>query len=254
MRITLIQSNIRWENIQWNQDHLSVLIREFATDSDLVLLPEMFTTGFTMKSQDFAEEMNGSTHLWMRDIANKMNIAISGSLIIKDNSKIYNRLLFVEPGNISNYYDKRHLFGIGGEDKNFDSGNKQVLIEYRNTKISPLICYDLRFPVWSRNTKNYDLLCYHANWPASRDDVWQTLLKARALENQCYVAGINRVGIDEEGIEYIGNSQLIDPKGNIIMSLGNEENIETTTIDLDMLSDFRRKFPVWKDRDEFRIQ
>lgn len=254
MKITIVQTNIRWENQKWNRDNFNKLINDFAPDTDLILLPEMFTTGFTMKSHDFAETMNDSTHLWMQDLANKKNVAISGSLIIKEKDKYFNRLLFVEPNNVTRHYDKRHLFRMGDENKHFNQGKSQLLVEYRKLKIFPLICYDLRFPVWSRNTFNFDLLCYHSNWPASRDDVWQTLLKARAIENQCYVAGINRVGNDEQGISYIGNSRLIDPKGKVVLDLGNEENIDTGRIDLKAMTDFREKFPVWQDADKFKIE
>ncbi len=254
MKITIIQADLYWENVERNRNHLYHLIKEFATGSDIVLLPEMFTTGFTMKSKDFAESLNGPSHKWMKDLANEMKLAISGSLIIKEKGKYYNRLLFVEPGEKTWHYDKRHLFRMGDEDKHFNQGSDQVLINYRNIKIFPLICYDLRFPVWSRNKDGFDLLCYHSNWPASRDYVWKNLLKARAIENQCYVAGINRVGSDGEGVKYIGNSLLVDPKGKIISDLGNEENVETVTIDTESLEKFRKKFPVWKDADKFKIE
>ena len=251
MKITLIQPDIRWENIEWNLSNLYDLINK--SDSDIILLPELFTTGFTMKSERFAEVLNGSSHQWMKDVANEFDMAISGSLIIRDGKNYFNRLLFVEPSGETSFYDKRHLFRMGEEDKNYSPGKKRLTKEFRNCKVSPLICYDLRFPVWSRNTEAYDLLCYHANWPASRDSVWKSLLIARAIENQCFVAGINRVGSDGEGVDYKGNSLLIDPRGEIMLNLGNEENVATVELDLNSLEEFRKKFPVWKDADKFSI-
>ena len=253
MKITLIQADIKWENVDWNRNHIHNLIKRLPSDSDMVLLPELFTTGFTMNSAKFAESMNGPSHKWMLKIANEFDVAVSGSLIIKEDGKYFNRLLFVEPGGKTSIYDKRHLFRMGEEDKNFSPGKNRFIGEYNGTKVFPLICYDLRFPVWSRNSEGYDLLCYHANWPASRDSVWKSLLVARAIENQCFVAGINRVGSDGEGVDYIGNSMLINPRGEIILNLGNQENTGTATIDIEELAEFRKKFPVWMDADGFGI-
>jgi predicted amidohydrolase len=190
----------------------------------------------------------------MRKLSEEGNFGLCGSYIVKENGKFFNRFVFVSPEKKSCHYDKRHLFSMGGENEIFSAGNKRLIFNFRGMKISPYICYDLRFPVWSRNTEGFDLLIYSANWPVSRQNVWNTLLHARAIENQCYVAGSNRTGTDGAGIKYSGESMIINPRGEIIVSAGNKENISISSeLSLTELSDFRRKFPVADDADKFMI-
>lgn len=253
MKITLIQTDIRWESPEWNRINLENLILDLKDKTDLILLPEMFTTGFTMKSDEYAEFYPDVTSRWMEKMASQTGAAIAATLIIKDKDFFYNRLVFVNPQKKYYYYDKRHLFRMGEEDKYFKSGDKRIVIPYRLWNICPLICYDLRFPVWSRNSGDYDLLIYLANWPSSRKDVWLSLLKARALENQSYVIGLNRVGKDGNGIQYSGNSIVYSPRGEVLLDLKEKEHIKTVNIDIESLKKFREKFPVWKDSDNFEI-
>jgi omega-amidase len=252
--VTLLQTNIIWENPEANRDVIQQLLLKNNIKTELILLPETFTTGFSMNAAALAEPMNGNTIEWMRQLAEKFNTAVAGSVIIKENNHFYNRFIFITPDNALHSYDKRHLFRMGNEDQNFSNGTSRVIINYKGIKILPQVCYDLRFPVWSRNRNDYDLAVYVANWPASRIEVWNTLLKARAIENQAYVIGVNRVGTDGNGIEYCGESQFIDPYGNKKESLGNaSDSLMTISINIDELNDFRSKFPVWKDADEFRL-
>lgn len=254
MKITLIQQDILWENKLRNLEKLGKLISEIPAETDLVILPEMFNTGFSMKPAELAENFRSETFEWMQGIAVKSNIGICGSFIISENGNFYNRWIFVSSEGDVWSYDKRHLFIITGEERLFTRGENRVVFNYKGLRICPNVCYDLRFPVWSRNRNDYDLLINSSNWPESRRDVWMTLLKARALENQCYVAGVNRTGIDGTGIKYCGDSMILGPKGEIIAEgKQNEESLVSGDISIDELSDFRKKFPVLDDSDDFTI-
>jgi predicted amidohydrolase len=216
----------------------------------------MFTTGFTMQSAQFAERMDGKTVNWMISIADQFDAAITGSIIIEEKGAYFNRLLFVKPGGAVSYYDKSHLFGIGGEDKAYSKGTRNLIEQFREVNISFQICYDLRFPVWARNINNsYDLLINVANWPDARRGVWDTLLRARAIENQCYVVGVNRTGLDGNGILYLGDSKVVDPKGDLLTTMKEyKEGVAICEISLESLRKFRDKFPVYLDADRFEIK
>ena len=209
LRISLAQIDIEWENIQENLCRLEIKLQALSGKTDIVVLPEMFSTGFTMQSHLFAETINGDTISTLRKWATKYNLALVGSFICSENEAYYNRAFFLAPNNEEYFYDKRHLFRMGNEPKHFSAGNKRCIFNWQGWKICLLICYDLRFPVWSRNVINeYDLLIFVANWPASRSRAWDTLLCARAIENQSYVCGVNRIGNDAMGISYNGGSAL----------------------------------------------
>ena len=255
MIITIIQPDIVWEDKKANLDHIGKLLETIPSETNLVVLPEMFTTGFSMNTQSLAENSFSQTYTWMVNVSKKRQLGICGSFIVKEESSNHNRFIFISSDDNSAFYDKRHLFSIGGEDKNFRRGNMRTIFQYSGFRINPVICYDLRFPVWIRNRNDYDLLICVANWPDSRREVWKTLLKARAIENQCFVAGVNRVGIDNAGNAYAGDSVIIDPRGQIIASIPEyREGIASAEISLKELLDFRDKFPAWKDADEFELQ
>jgi len=255
MKISILQSDIAWEDKTANFDRLEKMIGNDRSGTDLYIMPEMFNTGFSMDTPGIAEAPSEMTFNWMSTMAEKTGAALCGSYAVREGHRCYNRWTFVSPGGASFFYDKRHLFSMGGEDKSYSPGKERVVFSYKGIRICPTVCYDLRFPVWSRNRSDYDLLINSANWPASRDSVWETLVKARAIENQCYFAAANRVGTDPSGACYCGNSAVIDPKGNIVSApAGKEESVIRAEISLDELTDFRRKFPVWKDADEFRIK
>jgi len=254
MKLALIQSDIIWENKFRNLERMGEMISSIRDGTDLVILPEMFNTGFSMNPADLAESPQSVTFDWMHDMAAKFNFGLCGSYIVSENSNFFNRWIFVSSDGGIWIYDKRHLFSIGGEEALFTRGEKRVVFKFRGIRICPNVCYDLRFPVWSRNRNDYDLLINSANWPESRREVWITLLKARALENQCFVAGVNRIGIDGAGIKYCGDSIILGPKGEIIAEgKQNEESIVSGVISIDELSDFRKKFPVLNDSDDFKI-
>jgi omega-amidase len=254
MKISIIQSDLEWEDKSKNLRKLSMLISPLNNVTDIVILPEMFNTGFSMNPVKLSEGPEDETSEWLKYIAQKGNFGICGSYIVKDNNKFFNRWVFVTPESELVYYDKRHLFSMGGEDKLFSPGTSRLIFTYKGVRISPFICYDLRFPVWSRNINDYDLMINSANWPETRSNVWNTLLKARAIENQCYVVGSNRIGIDGAGIKYCGDSMIINPRGEVISSINiNEENSISGEISMKELSDFRKKFPVHNDADSFKI-
>ncbi len=226
LHIAIIQANLVWENSNQNRLLFAKKINTINHEVDVIVLPELFTTGFT-KNINLAETMNGETVLWMQNLARKKKAALVGSLIIKEHSNYYNRLLFVHPNGDINCYDKRHLFTLSGEDKVFTAGDKILIVAYKGWKICPLICYDLRFPTWSNNTYNYDVLLYVASWPQKRITAWDALLKARAIENMSYTIGVNRVGQDGNGFSYIGNSVVIDALGTIVSTItANKEQTE----------------------------
>ena len=253
MKVALIQSILVWENPIANRNNFEEKINAISEKVDLIVLPEMFTSGFTMNPKDVCEAMGGETVLWLKLIAKAKNSAITGSLIIKENDNYYNRLVFVFPSGEIQYYNKRHLFTLAGEEKVYTSGIKKLIIDYLGWKICPLICYDLRFPVFSRNTEEYDVLLYVANWPKPRINAWDSLLKARAIENISYTIGVNRVGIDNNKLEYNGHSQIIDFSGNYLLEPQENDGIYYTTLHKNNLLDFREKFGFLNDRDAFTV-
>lgn len=248
LRLTLIQADLVWEDIIANRDVFSSKLATLAGTTDLIILPEMFTTGFTLNAEPLAEQMTGSTVAWLKEAASSAGAAITGSIIIHDGSNYYNRLLWVNPEGEVYHYDKYHLFRFAKEDLVFSSGDKKQIIQYKNWKIRPFICYDLRFPAWSANShKEYDLGIYVANWPAPRSPHWDALLMARAIENQIYIAAVNRVGVDGKGLKYDGRSSLIDPQGRLLHRCGPLEETITLTISKKSLEEYRKNFPAWKD-------
>jgi len=254
MKITIVQHKIRWEEKNANLGHLDEMISGLQYQTDLIVLPETFNTGFSMNAGEMAEDEGADTFKWMADIAKKANSAICGSYFVRAGSHFFNRFIFVDKTGRSIVYDKRHLFSMGGEDKLFTRGEKRAVFEHMEMRVNPVVCYDLRFPVWLRNRGDYDLLICVANWPESRREVWNTLLRARAIENQSYVAGVNCIGIDNAGNRCVGESVIVDPKGNAIIELPeNQEAIASAEISLKELEDFRKKFPVWKDADDFTV-
>ena len=254
MKVALIQSNIIWEDAEQNRNDFEAKINTIASNVDLIVLPEMFTTGFSMHPEPIAETMEGNSVLWLKTIAKSKNLAITGSLVIRENDKFYNRLVFVFPSGEIQHYDKRHLFSLAGEDKTYSAGAKKLIIEYKGWKICPLICYDLRFPVFSRNTEEYDLLLYVANWPTVRINAWDALLKARAIENMCYTIGVNRIGEDGNHHPYPGHSQVLDFLGNDIIKPSQEETILIAELDKKQLLETRNKLGFLNDRDIFEIK
>jgi len=251
MIITTIQSDIIWENISENLKNYESKIENL--NSDVIVLPEMFSTGFTMNPESLAEEMTGPTVNWMKENSKKINSAICGSVIIKEDNKYYNRFIWVNPDGTLYHYDKRHLFSYAGEDKNYTAGDSKIIIEYKGWKICPLICYDLRFPVWSRNTEDYDILIYVANWPVKRKHAWKTLLLSRAIENQCYVVGVNRVGFDNNSNFYSGDTSIVNALGELLYIRSHSEDVFTTTLDKEELNKIRKNLPFLDDRDNFEI-
>lgn len=253
MNITMLQTDIVWENKQENLLRLHEKLKHLQGNTDMVVLPEMCTTGFSMNSKVLAEPNEGSTITLLSQWAVEYNFAIVGSFIASDCGEYYNRAFFLTPEGESHYYNKRHLFRMGNEAAAFSSGNERLIVHYRGWNICVLVCYDLRFPVWSRNVNNeYDLLIYTANWPAVRRKVWNTLLAARAIENMCFVCGVNRVGIDGANLHYDGGSQLISPKGDVVAQADKEEAV-TSSIYIEDIQRFREKFPAWKDADKFTL-
>lgn len=255
INIALFQLDLVWESPALNLAKVDQLLDQLPKGTDVVFLPEMFTTGFTMNVLDYGEPVDGQTIQWMKKRSRDHQVALCGSLIINDAGQYFNRLVFVEPSGEIRFYDKRHLFTMGDERKYFNRGTERLIVQYKGWRICPLICYDLRFPVWSRNRNEYDLLVYVANWPQSREVVWNTLLKARALENQSYVAGVNRVGVDGQMISYSGNSQMVSPKGLCLAETAqNEEGIIATELSWPDLLKFRSIFPVLDDADTFYLE
>jgi predicted amidohydrolase len=269
LKVTLIQSELHWESATDNLVMFSEKINAITEKTDLIVLPEMFNTGFSMQSELLSETMEGETVAWMLAQAKKTDAAIVGSLIVAADDTFYNRLIWVEPSGEIQTYDKRHLFRMANEHAHFTGGTERLIITYKGWRICPLVCYDLRFPIWARNKKlsvdknrtaeqpehsetAYDLLIYIANWPEVRKTPWRKLLEARAIENQCYVVGVNRVGLDGKSFSYSGNSVVVDPKGEPISHLPESQNCtETMSISLDELNAFRSIFPVGMDADEF---
>ena len=252
-RITTVQSIIHWENIDANLAHFSKQIKPLKNQTDLVILPEMFTTGFSMNPAPLAESMTGKTMQWLTQQAREINAVVTGSFIATEGGKYYNRLVWMFPDGSFEIYDKRHLFTLAKEDENYEAGTKKLIVKWKGWKICPLICYDLRFPVWARNVENYDLLIYTANWPITRSNAWKTLLEARAIENQCYVVGVNRVGKDGSDLDYSGDSSVIDFGGKVLHRATNIDNVATVEISKTAMATFRQKLNFLGDRDLFTM-
>ena len=259
MEIALVQANLSWEDNDKNLAHFSSLL-ENVTGVDLFILPEMFNSGFTMNSDNVGQTMEGKAIFWLQKMANEKDAVFVASLVILENNKRYNRLVWATPNGDTKTYNKKHLFRMANEHDHFTPGNERVIIEYKGIRFCPQICYDLRFPIWSRNSNGqstlpiYDCLIYVANWPKVRSDAWTSLLKARAIENQAFVVGVNRVGLDGNGIEYSGDSLCYSPKGaRLDKVISSKEMISIVKIDLETLQEFREKFPVSDDGDLFTI-
>ncbi len=254
LKIAIIQTELVWENLEQNRRHFTEKIENISEKVDLIILPEMFTTGFTMHPENVSETMSGKTVQWLKEMASKKETAISGSLVIEENDNYYNRMVFVFPDGKIETYNKRHTFTLAGEDKLYTAGSKKVIIEYKGWRICPMVCYDLRFPVWARNTENYDLLFYVANWPKPRIEAWNTLLKARAIENMTYCIGVNRIGIDINGHEYTGNSVAFDALGKQISHMEPYKNtVEVITLSKEHITSTRDRFKFLEDMDKFTI-
>lgn len=253
MKIALLQTPLFWENPNKNRTYLDEKINSISQYVDLIVLPEMFTSGFTMSPQNVAETMQGETISWLKEWAKSKNCAITGSLVIEENERYFNRSVFVFPSGEIQTYDKRHLFTLAGENKVYTAGKSKLIVHYKGFKICPLICYDLRFPVFSRNVEDYDLLIYVANWPKPRVNAWDILLKARAVENMCYALGVNRIGTDANDLEYVGHSQAIDFLGNFIQSPFETEEISIIELDKEKLLETRSKLAFLNDRDNFLL-
>jgi len=256
LTVSMVQANLQWQDAAANRATLDRCLSQISIPTDLIVLPEMFTTGFSMDAAALAEPMDGPTVAWLREHAAAHQAVVTGSLIIEENGQYFNRLLWVRPDGSLSYYDKRHLFTLACEQNTYTAGTARLVEEWRGWRICPLVCYDLRFPVWSRNqaAQPYDLLLYVANWPAVRRNAWITLLRARAIENLSYVLGVNRVGQDGIGHEYVGDSALLDMRGDYLLQAGNLHSCITRTLRRDDLEDFRTKFPALNDADDFTLR
>ncbi len=253
MKASLIQCNISWEEKEANLRHIASLLEQ-AEGSSIVVLPEMFSTGFTMNPGPLAETMEGPTIHWMKERAAKGGYALCGSLIIGEQERFYNRMVFVKPDGSIASYDKRHLHSMSGEQTVYTPGNKRTVINYMEYGCNLQVCYDLRFPVWSRNRGDTDVIIYSANWPAVRSSVWKALLVARAIENQSYVIGVNRIGSNPDGTSYTGDSMIVGPKGEILASAGSgEERVLSAVLPREALDKYRRDMPIWQDADRFEL-
>ncbi len=253
LRITTIQSKIHWENPGANLSMFAEKMNGLADNTDIVILPEMFTTGFSMNATALAEPMDGPTMRWLENTANHLGALVTGSFIAVEKGQYYNRLVWMQPGGTFKTYDKRHLFTLAGEHETYTAGTEKLIAEWLGWKICPLICYDLRFPVWSRNTSGYDLLIFMANWPDIRSYHWRQLLLARAIENQSYVVGVNRTGEDDNGHFYAGDTSVIDYSGRLIYRISGAEDVFTATLSMSAQKAYRDSLQFLPDRDDFHI-
>jgi predicted amidohydrolase len=253
MKVTLIQSPLSWERPKENRNYFEEKINSISENTDLIVLPEMFTTGFTMNPEVVAETMQGETISWLKELAKAKKSAITGSLVIEENNNFYNRMVFVFPSGGIEFYDKKHLFTLAGEDKVYTSGTKKVIVNYLDWKICLQVCYDLRFPVFSRNSEDYDLLIYVASWPKIRINAWDVLLKARAIENMSYAIGVNRIGEDDNGYQYTGHSQVVDYFGEYLVEPNESESVFSVELDRQKMMFTREKLGFLNDRDNFKI-
>lgn len=253
LRCALLQVDLFWEDIPANLRMLGEEIDRLPSEVDLIVLPEMFTTGFTMNAPAMAEPHPGHSLKWMQEVASNKQVAITGSIIVEQDRKYFNRLYFVYPDKSFRHYDKRHTFTFAGEHKTFTRGSEKLILMYKGWKICPLVCYDLRFPVWARNTEDYDLLIYIANWPEPRVNAWDTLLSARAIENMSYCIGVNRVGTDGNDLPYCGHSNIYDPYGRPLLNAREDVFAEILTLDFEEQQEARSKMKFLQDRDRFQI-
>jgi len=259
LTITGIQTQLHWENPDANRQMFEEKINSIAEKTEIIILPETFSTGFSMKPKELAETMDGDTVKWIKKVAVEKKVILTGSVIIKEKENYHNRLIWMLPNGQHGIYDKRHLFAYAGENAEFTPGAKRMIASVKGWKINLLVCYDLRFPVWARQQIHedgleYDLLIYVANWPERRNHAWKTLLQARAIENQCYVIGVNRVGHDGNNIYHSGDSMVIDPMGEVLYTKAHEEDVFTVTLHKEKLEEVRTRLPFWKDSDNFMIQ
>ena len=250
LRVAIVQTSLVWQDIKANRLLLNQKLTGLSDATDLIVLPEMFTTGFSMDTSH-AELYPGDTVFWMLEWANKLKSVIMGSLMLNVDGLFRNRLIVAKPNGSHEFYDKRHLFSLAGENEHYTAGQTRLVFEINNWRICPLICYDLRFPVWSRNKNDYDLLIYVANWPSVRSYHWNQLLKARAIENQSYSIGVNRIGQDGNGFEYAGDSQFINPEGNILRNMLNNDEVVVSTLYMESMISYRTKYQFLSDADEF---
>jgi omega-amidase len=254
IKITIFQAYLFWENVEKNLQNLALRLSSLREKTDLILLPEMFNTGFTMNVEKCAEKMDGPSMHWLYEMSKKFDCVVAGSLIIEEEDKYYNRFVWMSPDGSFVHYDKRHLFGMAKEDEVFTKGKSRIVLQLKGWKICPMICYDLRFPVWSRNqVDGYDLLVYTASWPDKRSAHWRTLIPARAIENQAFVIGVNRVGYDGNEVYYSGGSMCISPVGDVVYYKPEDEDLYTFTLNPKDLESARTQFPFLKDGDNFSI-
>lgn len=259
LTISIIQSQLHWENEAENLNMFAQKINSITEPTELIILPEMFSTGFSMNPKKFATTTNGKVIRWMQKTAQQKKVVLTGSVMFEENKQYYNRLIWMLPTGDYGYYNKRHLFAYAQEHQHYTPGTKRLIAQVKGWKILLLICYDLRFPVWSRQqsfqsgTPEFDAIIYVANWPERRNTAWKTLLQARAIENQCYVIGVNRVGEDGNGVYHSGDSCIINPLGDVLFTKAHDEAIFTTTLDKTFLEEIRTKLPFWKDGDNFSI-
>lgn len=262
LKVSLIQGATRWHDAPANREYYGGLVRSVAGQSDLIVLPETFLSGFSNDTQLSAEDMDGEGVAWMRELAGEVNAVITGSMAIREGDKVYNRLIWARPDGSYAQYDKRHLFRMAGEHTRYGGGVDRVIVELKGWRIMPQVCYDLRFPVWLRNRgveaaaggMEYDLALFVANWPAPRRQPWRILLRARAIENLAYVIGVNRVGVDGNDLSYAGDSAVIDPIGEPLVELGAQEQVVTASLDPVPLVEHRKRFPAWMDADDFTLR
>jgi omega-amidase len=276
LTITTIQSDLRWENKAANLQRFEEIIYNITEPTEVVVLPEMFSTGFSMKPRGLAEKMDGPTLAWMKTVAAKKRVILTGSIIIEEAGHYFNRMIWMLPNGSYGYYDKRHRFAYAGENEQYTAGHKRLIASVKGWKVLLLVCYDLRFPVWSRQTPGaedsrvgeeetvvgdetgaeleYDLIIYVANWPERRNLAWKTLLQARAIENQSYVVGVNRVGMDGNNIYHSGDSMVVDPLGEVLYQVSNKETVCTHILQKERLEEVRSRFPFWRDADRFSIE
>ncbi len=262
LTVTTVQTDLCWESKTANLTMLGEKIAAIQEKTHLIILPEMFSTGFSMQPEKLAETMDGEAVQWMRNWSKTKGAILTGSLIIEENGAFFNRLIWMQPNGQLGYYDKRHCFTLAGENKHYTAGSKRLITSVGGWRIQVQICYDLRFPVWARQqvhaeegepSTEYDVLINVANWPVKRSNAWKTLLQARAIENQCYVIGVNRVGTDGFGLEYAGDSTVADPLGELLYRQTGGEEVHTITLEKEMLNQVREKLPFWRDADDFQI-
>jgi predicted amidohydrolase len=253
LRVTLVQTELAWQDPASNRRNLAAHFRGLVGHTDLVVLPEMFSTGFSMDAETLAEDIDGPTVGWMREEAAALGCVVTGSLIVREGGRCFNRLVWARPDGSLEHYDKRHLFRMAGEQQHYAAGERRLVVDVKGWRVCPMVCYDLRFPVWSRSRDDYDVLLYVANWPQRRANAWTTLLKARAIENLCYVVGVNRVGRDGNGATYGGDSVALDFLGQSLSSEGGGDRVETAVLDLESLQAYRQSFPAQLDADRFEL-